>query len=219
MGVGAEAETKPLPSLPDAAYPITVAYATRCTLEQLRQYFIEMTSLTLEIQITPKLSALATVPNLEDLFLNINGTFSGVFPFSTVLQNEDPRLVSEPLLRNRVVLGMVVFQAWFQDTSNVDDSDEDSDSISTGSIEIDSKSVCPHKLNAHSLTQHTQHTHDTQHIRDTQDTQDKQDRYIRPIAMGSDTGSPCAMMRIRIQAASIRNHVPRRLVALAPDIL
>ncbi|KAG0370353.1 hypothetical protein BC939DRAFT_328171 [Gamsiella multidivaricata] len=129
-----EAEAKPLPSLPDAAYPITVAYPVRCTLEQLRRYFVEMTSLTLEIHITPQLSVLATVSNLTDLFQNLNGTFSGVFPFSTVMQNDDPRLASEALFKKRVVLGMVVFQAWSQDTSEVNDSDEESDSISTNSM-------------------------------------------------------------------------------------
>ncbi|KAI1314790.1 hypothetical protein EDD11_001718 [Mortierella claussenii] len=127
-------EVKPLPSLPDAAYPITVAYPVRCPLDQLRRYFVEMTSLTIEVQITPELSVLATVPNMTDLFNNINGTFSGVFSFSTVLQNDNPRFRLEKLFQQRVVLGMVVFQAWFQDTSDVGDDSEDSDSISTNSM-------------------------------------------------------------------------------------
>ncbi|KAG0198790.1 hypothetical protein BGX31_004470, partial [Mortierella sp. GBA43] len=129
----AESETKPLPSLPEAAYPITVAYPTRCAPEQLRQYFIDMKSLVLEVQITPNMTAVATVPNLADLFNNMHGTFSGVFSFSMINRNEDPRLMSEPAFRNQFMLGMTVFQAWFQDTSNVDDSDEDDESISTGS--------------------------------------------------------------------------------------
>ncbi|KAF9109157.1 hypothetical protein BGX27_007935 [Mortierella sp. AM989] len=127
-------ETKPLPSLPEAAYPITVAYPIRCSLDQLHRYFLEMTSLTLEIQITPELSVITTVPNLTDLFRNINSTFSGVFPFSTVMQNDDVRLKSEKLFKKRVVLGMVVFQAWSQDTSDVGDDSDESDSISTNSV-------------------------------------------------------------------------------------
>ncbi|CAO3564922.1 unnamed protein product [Mortierella alpina] len=130
--------TKPLPSLPEAAYPITVAYPVRCSLEQLRRYFIEMTTLTLDVQITPELSVLATVPNLADLFHNIHGTFSGVFPFATVLQNDNPRLAADPLFQRRVVLGMVVFQAWSQDTSEVGDTSDESESVSTGSIAIPS---------------------------------------------------------------------------------
>ncbi|KAG9319436.1 hypothetical protein KVV02_000472, partial [Mortierella alpina] len=130
--------TKPLPSLPEAAYPITVAYPVRCSLEQLRRYFVEMTTLTLDVQITPELSVLATVPNLADLFHNIHGTFSGVFPFATVLQNDNPRLAADPLFRRRVVLGMLVFQAWSQDTSEVGDTSDESESMSTGSIVIPS---------------------------------------------------------------------------------
>ncbi|KAF9571211.1 hypothetical protein EC968_000859 [Mortierella alpina] len=130
--------TKPLPSLPEAAYPITVAYPVRCSLEQLRRYFVEMTTLTLDVQITPELSVLATVPNLADLFHNIHGTFSGVFPFATVLQNDNPRLAADPLFQRRVVLGMVVFQAWSQDTSEVGDTSDESESISTGSVMIPS---------------------------------------------------------------------------------
>ncbi|KAF9273709.1 hypothetical protein BGZ68_001276 [Mortierella alpina] len=133
-----EPATKPLPSLPEAAYPITVAYPIRCSLEQLRRYFIEMTTLTLDVQVTPELSVLATVPNLADLFHNIHGTFSGVFPFATVLQNDNPRLAADHLFQRRVVLGMVVFQAWSQDTSEVGDTSDESESISTGSIVIPS---------------------------------------------------------------------------------
>ncbi|KAF9946752.1 hypothetical protein BGZ72_011164 [Mortierella alpina] len=138
FGMDDDADAKPLPSLPEAAYPITVAYPVRCSLEQLRRYFIEMTTLTLDVQITPELSVLATVPNLADLFHNIHGTFSGVFPFATVLQNDNPRLAVDPLFQRRVVLGMVVFQAWSQDTSDVGDTSDESESISTGSIVIPS---------------------------------------------------------------------------------
>ncbi|KAG0204584.1 hypothetical protein BGX28_003523 [Mortierella sp. GBA30] len=138
-----ESVAKPLPSLPEVAYPITVAYPVRGSLEQLQRYFVEMTSLTLEVQLTPELSALATVPNLTDLFHNIHGTFSGVFPFTTVLQNDNPRLLADPLFKRRVMLGMVVFQAWSQDTSDVGDTSDESDSIATGSIRIGDPSKEP----------------------------------------------------------------------------
>ncbi|KAF9194268.1 hypothetical protein BGZ51_000428 [Haplosporangium sp. Z 767] len=160
----AAAVAKPLPSLPDAAYPITVAYPVRCSLEQLHRYFLEMTSLTLEIQITPELSALASVPNLTDLFQNIHGTFSGVFPFTTVLQNDNVKLRSETLFRKRVLLGMVVFQAWSQDTSDVGDSSEDSESDSTGSVVADhpidrpTHPSLPSHLPHHPLPPHHHHT-------------------------------------------------------------
>ncbi|KAF9356657.1 hypothetical protein BGX26_004930 [Mortierella sp. AD094] len=147
----AEADIKPLPSLPESAFPITVAYPIRCSLDQLHRYFLEMTSLNLEIQITPDLSIITTVPNIIDLFRNINTPFSGVYPFSTVLQNGDPRLRSEKLFKKRVVLGMVVFQAWSQDTSDVGDDSDESDSVSTRSA-----LAMPEENDA---TRHPHHSH------------------------------------------------------------
>ncbi|KAF9281188.1 hypothetical protein BGZ88_011759 [Linnemannia elongata] len=140
----APADAKPLPTLPDAAYPVTVAYPVRCSLDQLYRYFLEMTSLALEIQITPNLTILASVPNLADLFRNIHGTFSGVFPFTTVLQNNDPNLAHHKIFNRRTVLGMAVFQAWCQDTSDVGDTSEGSDSTSNASIHNDEQPTVPH---------------------------------------------------------------------------
>ncbi|KAG0000603.1 hypothetical protein BGZ80_006336, partial [Entomortierella chlamydospora] len=146
-----EADAKPLPSLPESAFPITVAYPIRCSLDQLHRYFLEMTSLNLEIQITPDLTIITAVPNIIDLFRNINATFSGVFPFSTVVQNNDPRLRSEKLFKKRVVLGMVVFQAWSQDTSDVGDDSDESDSVSTRSVLA--------MLEENGATRHPHHSH------------------------------------------------------------
>ncbi|KAG0376292.1 hypothetical protein BGX24_007973 [Mortierella sp. AD032] len=131
------ADGKPLPTLPDAAFPVTVAYPVRCSLDQLYRYFLEMTSLTLEIQITPNLVLLASVPNLADLFRNIHGTFSGVFTFTKVLQNDNPQLVHHKIFTRKTVLGMVVFQAWCQDTSDIGDTSEGSESASNASIHLD----------------------------------------------------------------------------------
>ncbi|KAG0265820.1 hypothetical protein BG011_003971, partial [Mortierella polycephala] len=177
----AAAVAKPLPSLPDAAYPITVAYPVRCSLEQLHRYFLEMTSLTLEIQITPELSALASVPNLTDLFQNIHGTFSGVFPFTTVMQNDNVKLRSETLFRKRVLLGMVVFQAWSQDTSDVGDSSEDSESDLTGSVVADHPIDRPTHP---SLPSHLPHHHPLpplHHHHHTSQTQQHNQHHPRPI--------------------------------------
>ncbi|KAF9147999.1 hypothetical protein BG015_010304 [Linnemannia schmuckeri] len=135
------ADAKPLPTLPDAAYPVTVAYPVRCSLDQLYRYFLEMTSLALEIQITSNLTILASVPNLADLFRNIHGTFSGVFPFTTVLQNDNPDLAHHKIFNRKTVLGMTVFQAWCQDTSDVDDTSEGSDSASNASIHNDENPI------------------------------------------------------------------------------
>lgn len=140
----APADAKPLPTLPDAAYPVTVAYPVRCSLDQLYRYFLEMTSLALEIQITPNLTILASVPNLVDLFRNIHGTFSGVFPFTTVLQNNDPNLAHHKIFNRRTVLGMAVFQAWCQDTSDVGDTSEGSDSTSNASIHNEEQPTALH---------------------------------------------------------------------------
>ncbi|KAG0296773.1 hypothetical protein BGZ98_000819 [Dissophora globulifera] len=135
LAATATADSRDTPT-PTPMHPDVSRGAVRCALEQLQSYFRDMTTLTLEIQITPQLSAMATVTNLTDLFRNINGTFHGVFPFSTILQNDDPRLVSEKLLRKKVVLGMVVFQSWLQDTSDVNESDDESDSISINSMAL-----------------------------------------------------------------------------------
>ncbi|KAF8932982.1 hypothetical protein BGZ47_011080 [Haplosporangium gracile] len=140
----APADAKPLPTLPDAAYPVTLAYPVRCSLDQLYRYFLEMTSLALEIQVTPNLTILASVPNLADLFRNIHGTFSGVFPFTTVLQNDDPNLAHHKIFNRKTVLGMAVFQAWCQDTSDVDDTSEGSDSASNASIHNDENRTAHH---------------------------------------------------------------------------
>ncbi|KAG0314333.1 hypothetical protein BG000_005576, partial [Podila horticola] len=125
-----DSEIKPLPSLPEAAYPNTVAYPVRCSLDQLHRYFLEMSSLTLEIQIVNGLSAVATVPNMASLLHNIHGTFSGVFP--TIILKNSLDLPSEQLFSQQAVIGVVVFQSWLQDTSDVGDSSEGSES--TGSI-------------------------------------------------------------------------------------
>ncbi|KAG0262355.1 hypothetical protein BGZ95_004045 [Linnemannia exigua] len=150
------ADGKPLPTLPDAAFPVTVAYPVRCSLDQLYRYFLEMTSLTLEIQITPNLVLLASVPNLADLFRNIHGTFSGVFTFTKVLQNDNPQLVHHKIFNRKTVLGMVVFQAWCQDTSDIGDTSEGSESTSNASIHLD------HNIRNDQPTTHQhppQHTH------------------------------------------------------------
>ncbi|KAG0090292.1 hypothetical protein BGZ92_003257 [Podila epicladia] len=125
-----DSDIKPLPSLPEAAYPNTVAYPVRCSLDQLHRYFLEMSSLTLQIQIVDGLSAVATIPNMASLLHNIHGTFSGVFP-TTILKNTLD-LPSEQLFSQQAVIGVVVFQSWLQDTSDVGDSSEGSES--TGSI-------------------------------------------------------------------------------------
>ncbi|KAF9334201.1 hypothetical protein BG006_002575 [Podila minutissima] len=125
-----DSHIKPLPSLPEAAYPNTVAYPVRCSLDQLHRYFLEMSSLTLEIQIVDGLSAVATVPNMASLLHNIHGTFSGVFP--TIILKNTLDLPSEQLFSQQAVIGVVVFQSWLQDTSDVGDSSEGSES--TGSI-------------------------------------------------------------------------------------
>ncbi|KAG0362330.1 hypothetical protein BG005_005984 [Podila minutissima] len=125
-----DSDIKPLPSLPEAAYPNTVAYPVRCSLDQLHRYFLEMSSLTLEIQIVDGLSAVATVPNMASLLHNIHGTFSGVFP--TIILKNTLNLPSEQLFSQQAVIGVVVFQSWLQDTSDVGDSSEGSES--TGSI-------------------------------------------------------------------------------------
>ncbi|KAG0019827.1 WW domain binding protein 4 [Podila clonocystis] len=125
-----ESDIKPLPSLPESAYPNTVAYPVRCSLDQLHRYFLEMSSLTLEIQIVDGLSAVATVPNMASLLHNIHGTFSGVFP--TIILKNTLDLSSEQLFSQQAVIGVVVFQSWLQDTSDVGDSSEGSES--TGSI-------------------------------------------------------------------------------------
>ncbi|KAG9065472.1 hypothetical protein KI688_001755 [Linnemannia hyalina] len=148
------ADAKPLPTLPDAAYPVTVAYPVRCSLDQLYRYFLEMTSLALEIQITPNLTILASVTNLADLFRNIHGTFSGVFPFTTVLQNNDPKLAHHDIFNRRAVLGMAVFQAWCQDTSDVGDTSEGSDSTSNASIHNDERSTALHHHHHHHHRSH-----------------------------------------------------------------
>ncbi|KAF9137301.1 hypothetical protein BGX30_010376 [Mortierella sp. GBA39] len=148
------ADAKPLPTLPDAAYPVTVAYPVRCSLDQLYRYFLEMTSLALEIQITPNLTILASVTNLADLFRNIHGTFSGVFPFTTVLQNNDPNLAHHDIFNKRTVLGMAVFQAWCQDTSDVGDTSEGSDSASNASIHNDERSTALHHHHRHHHRSH-----------------------------------------------------------------
>ncbi|KAF9923295.1 hypothetical protein FBU30_006636 [Linnemannia zychae] len=139
------ADTKPLPTLPDAAFPITVAYPVRCSLDQLYRYFVEMTSLALEIQVSPNLTLLASVPNLADLFRNIHGTFSGVFPFTTVLQNDHPQLINHKIFNRKTVLGMVVFQAWCQDTSDISDTSEESETGSNVSIRHDYNNGIPFK--------------------------------------------------------------------------
>ncbi|KAF9899965.1 hypothetical protein EC991_008060 [Linnemannia zychae] len=151
-----QADTKPLPTLPDAAYPVTVAYPVRCSLDQLYRYFLEMTSLALEIQITPNLILLASVPNLADLFRNIHGTFSGVFTFTKVLQNDNPQLAGHKVFGRKAVLGMVVFQAWCQDTSDIGDTSEGSESASNVSIDLE------YNINNDQRTTHhqPQHTHD-----------------------------------------------------------
>jgi hypothetical protein len=150
-----QTNTKPLPTLPDAAYPVTVAYPVRCSLDQLYRYFLEMTSLALEIQITPNLVLLASVPNLADLFRNIHGTFSGVFTFTKVLQNDTPRLADHKVFGRKAVLGMVVFQAWCQDTSDIGDTSEGSESASNTSIHLDHNANNGQRTTHHSL----QHTH------------------------------------------------------------
>ncbi|KAK3805400.1 MAG: hypothetical protein JOS17DRAFT_46793 [Linnemannia elongata] len=155
----APADAKPLPTLPDAAYPVTVAYPVRCSLDQLYRYFLEMTSLALEIQITPSLTILASVPNLADLFRNIHGTFSGVFPFTTVLQNNDPNLAHHKIFNRRTVLGMAVFQAWCQDTSDVGDTSEGSDSTSNASIHNEEQ---PTALHHHHHHHHRRRSHNGQ---------------------------------------------------------
>ncbi|GJJ78497.1 hypothetical protein EMPS_10856 [Entomortierella parvispora] len=127
---------KPLPLLPPAAFPLTVAYPIRCSLEQLRRYFLELSVLTLDIHIAPDLVASTTVQNLSDLFHNINGTFSGVFPFTHIVKNASTSLTQENSLRPGTVLGMVVFQAWAQDTSQVSETSEESESASTTSMSI-----------------------------------------------------------------------------------
>ncbi|KAG0049749.1 hypothetical protein BGZ83_005432 [Gryganskiella cystojenkinii] len=124
---------KPLPMLPPAAFPLTVAYPVRCSLDQLHRYFQELSLLTLEIHVTPDLVASTAVPNLIDLFHNINGTFSGIFPFSRILKNNAANLVYGTFFRPDVVLGMVVFQAWSQDTSEVSETSEESESASLAS--------------------------------------------------------------------------------------
>ncbi|KAF9089148.1 hypothetical protein BGX29_012187 [Mortierella sp. GBA35] len=151
------AEAKPLPTLPDAAYPVTVAYPVRCSLDQLYRYFLEMTSLTLEIQIAPNLIVLASVPNLADLFRNIHGTFSGVFPFTTVLLNDNPQLATQKIFSRRSVLGMVVFQAWSQDTSDIGDTSEESESGSFGSVHPDNDDNNNNNTDEQPAAYHRQH--------------------------------------------------------------
>ncbi|KAF9210173.1 WW domain binding protein 4 [Podila verticillata] len=139
-----EADIKPLPSLPEAAYPNTVAYPVRCSLDQLHRYFLEMSSLTLEIQIVNGLSAVATVPNMASLLHNIHGTFSGVFP--TIILKNTLDLPSEQLFSQQAVIGVVVFQSWLQDTSDIGDSSEGSES--TGSI-VNEPPIGVHRYHEH----------------------------------------------------------------------
>ena len=129
-------DRKPLPMLPPAAFPLTVAYPVRCSLDHLHRYFQEMSLLALEIHITPDLVASTTVPNLVDLLHNINGTFSGVFTFTNIVRNNDAALAHEALFQSGTVLGMVVFQAWSQDTSQVSETSEGSDSASSASMPL-----------------------------------------------------------------------------------
>ncbi|KAF9971276.1 hypothetical protein BGZ73_005812 [Actinomortierella ambigua] len=129
-------ESKPLPDLPESALPLTVAYPLRCSLELFHQYVHNMSALMLEIHICPDLVALATVPDMSELFSNLNGTFSGVFPFAAAVPSRIARHASmaERVLGKRAILGMVVLQAWFQDTSDVaDTSEEDTESLSVSS--------------------------------------------------------------------------------------
>ena len=92
--------------------------------------------LTLDIHITPDLVASTAIPNLSDLFHNINGTFSGVFPFTHIAKNTSASFAHENLFRSRIALGMVVFQAWAQDTSQVSETSEESESASTASMPL-----------------------------------------------------------------------------------
>ncbi|KAG0227079.1 hypothetical protein BGW42_003168 [Actinomortierella wolfii] len=128
-------DSKPLPDLPESALPLTVAYPLRSSLELFHQYVHNMSALMLEIHICPDLVALATVPDMSELFSNLNGTFSGVFPFVAAVPSRIAHHASmaERMLGKRAILGMVVFQAWFQDTSDVADTSEDAESTSAGS--------------------------------------------------------------------------------------
>ncbi|KAG0342376.1 hypothetical protein BG004_005702 [Podila humilis] len=146
-------DIKPLPNLPESAYPNTVAYPVRCSLDKLHRYFLEMAPLTLEIHIVEGLTAAAAVSNVASLLHNIHGTFSGVFPIASILKNTLTDLASEQLFSQQAVIGMVVFQSWLQDTSDVGDTSECSES--SGSIMLESPAGVAHQA-AH---YHNYHDH------------------------------------------------------------